>query len=190
MSNNPYQAPSTYVDAPIAEIVDERKLPNNGRVLLKWLVICVVSAAPSFVWGATIGDLRLEAIVGMLMGILTFTFAYTFFELTPFAQRWLRDPFIKRTAKIGYGTRLGMSILFPIGLSMDMVVGMLALATSTTLFGQDSIAPTRIGEAATGPSFLWFFATTIVQGIYLNIILFVYMLVVYALVRAFSKPKV
>ena len=190
MSNNPYQAPSTYADAPTAELVEEIKPLNVGAVLFKWLVICAVSAGPSFFWGIMIGKQQLNAAIGMILGVLTFAAVYTVFECRPFVQRLLRNRLIKRTAKIGYGTRIGVSIIFPVGLYMDMIVGLGAMSTVEALTSKEN--PLDGGDVGRGPptTVFWFFITTLFQGVYLNIILFVYMLLVYALVRLFSRPTV
>ena len=182
MSNNPYQAPSTYTGAPTAELVEEIKPPNVGLISFKWLLICVVSAGPSFFWGLAIGEQQWSAVLGMILGVLTFTVAYIVFECLPFTQRIMRDRHLKLAAQIGYGTRMGISILFPIGLSIDMLVGLAAIGTAQAVTGQ--VAETQ------STSVLWFYGTTLLQGVYLNIILFVYMLFVYALVRLFSRPTV
>ena len=188
MSNNPYQAPSTIADTPIAETVDEIEKPNVGSVSLKWLVICAISAAPSFFWGFLVGEQPFQAATGMILGVLTFVVGYTIFECQPFAQRLLRDRHVKRTAKIGYGTRIGISIIFPIALYLDLIVGLFAISTMSFFTGVDELGLRNLQDASNEPSVLWFFATTVVQGIYLNIILFGYMIFVYVLVRLFSRP--
>ena len=188
MSNNPYQAPSTYADAPTAELVEEIKPLNVGAVLFKWLVICAVSAGPSFFWGVMIGRQQLNAAIGMILGVLTFAAVYTVFECRPFVQRLLRNRLIKRTAKIGYGTRIAISIIFPVGLYLDMIVGFGAMMTVEALVSKAN--PLDGGGGGPPASVSWFFITTLFQGFYLNIVLFVYMLCVYVLVQLFSRPAV
>lgn len=180
-SENPYQAPTSSGSIATAIELEPDKPVQVGKVFLKWLVICVISAAPSFFWGFLIGQQTISSVVGMLAGILTFVVGYATIECRPFAQRWLRNRLIRRTAKIGYGTRLGMSIIFPVGMYLDMITGMIAIAT-TQGFDDNGMGNEQM-------PLLWFYLTTIVQGIYLNIVLFVYMLVAYAFVRLFSKPE-
>ena len=52
----------------------------------------------------------------MLCGIAVFILVYTILECTQVYHRVMRQPFVYRTVLIGYGTRVVISILFPIGL--------------------------------------------------------------------------
>ena len=169
-----------------ADVTLER--PKPIRVFLKWLLVCSVSAAPSFFWGTIIHEIELVAILGMFAGIIVFIVGYTFLELTPYIQRLMQDNAIRRTAKIGYGTRIAISVIFPIGLYLDLVVGMLSLGITSTILpnsivvGQENIEPTA-------ELFLGTMSTTIVQGVLINMILGVYMLIVFAIVRAIHSRR-
>jgi hypothetical protein len=86
----------------------------------------------------------------------------------------LQQPFVRRTVKIGYGARIVISVVFPIGLAADLYPGMLSLMVTEELFGNSK------GFART-------YATTLVQGVLLNTILSGFMGVVYGFQRAILK---
>lgn len=124
----------------------------------------------------------------MLLGIFTFVLVYTFVECHPAVQRKLKsDPALRLATKIGYGTRVGISILFPIGIGVDIWVGMLAVTITGwggARFGRSSKVSNFWAE-----EFFSFYITTIVQGILLNLILLGYLLVVYAIIVATGRYR-
>ena len=89
---------------------------------------------------------------------------------------------VRLAARIGYGTRLGISILFPIGLYLDVIVGMFSIMLMSNL------DPAAI-EGDAPASFGWYFATTLVQGVFLNVILLIYLLVVYGICYLVMRKK-
>ena len=72
--------------------------------------------------------------------------------------------------------RLGLSVLFPLGMGADLFPGMLAVETVKSYLGLDP------------HSFEGTLATTVVQGTFLNVILAVFMYQVYWFQRLFMKP--
>ena len=141
-----------------------------------WTLICGVSAAPSLLWGWGLHP-KPEQVFAMLLGILIFIVGYTLVTGIPFVQRLKRRQHVRTTLKVGYGTRLGMSIIFPVGLYIDMIPGILATALVENLMDIESFGGVLL--------------TTLVQGALLNVLLSLYMLLVYGLVRLFSrKPDV
>ena len=135
-----------------------------------WAVVCVVSAAPSFMW-ASQGFHR----GAMAVGVVLFILAYTALTSTATFERFHDRPFVRRTLYIGYGARLTASVLFPLGMGLDMFPGMLSLA----------LVKRTLGDPHTFDGTL---ATTIVQGTILNILLTLFMLVVYAVQARFMQP--
>jgi hypothetical protein len=78
-----------------------------------------------------------------------------------------------------------VSIVFPIGLALDMFVGMLSvgLVASATTTAEPTLFEAGDGH---GASFLLVFATTILQGLFLNLLLCGYMILIYATQRLFA----
>ena len=117
----------------------------------------------------------------MLAGILVFIGIYTVAECSPLYQRVSNRPHMRRTLIVGYGTRMAISIIFPIGLMVDMFTGVLAVAVvQETLFQTDGVQDALV---------LAVFLTTLVQGLLLNLILMAYMLVVFAAQWLWSKRR-
>ena len=140
------------------------------RRLLLWTLVCVVSAAPSFMWASH--EFERSA---MVVGVALFILAYTVLTSTAAFERFHNRPFIRRTLYIGYGVRLGLSALFPLGMGVDMMPGMLSV----------NVVEGVLGNAR---DFAGTLATTVVQGTLLNVILFFFMAAVYAVQRAFMRP--
>lgn len=142
-----------------------------SRFLL-WTVVCSLSAGPSFIFAHRKFDE-----LGMLAGIACFIFVYTVVSGSFRIERFLRDPFAKRTIKIGYVSRIVLSFLFfvpPLSI-LDLYPGMLAIQITKRLpFDQHGFQGT--------------FITTMIQGVFLNILLFLFMAVVYGVQWAFLKP--
>ena len=141
------------------------------RRFLLWAAICCVSAAPSFAWAHE--EFHRGA---MVLGVALFTIAYTVFTSTERFERFHRRPFVRRTLYIGYGARMAASIVFPLGVGMDLLPGMLSVNLVQQGAGLD---PHTFGGTL---------LTTIVQGTLLNVLLGLFMLFVYFVQRATMKP--
>lgn len=143
-----------------------------GRRLLVWTAVCSIAAAPSFIWAAREYDWA-----GMVCGVICFIIAYTIASGTATAQDWRVRPFVRTTLYIGYITRLTISVIYPLGLGADLLPGTLSIAFVEALLGIDhGFAPTLL--------------ITLVQGTLLNLILAVYMLLIYGIQKLFRKPPI
>ncbi len=167
------------------------------KIYLKWTLICVVSAAPSFVLGLVLDGAKFSAIAGMVTGVLVFVFAYTVVEHHPFIRKRMKLLAYRRTAWIGYGTRIAISIIFPIGFYLDLIVGMFTVSVCGWFFRLAGM-PEITGSGPADGSFVTHFIMTVVQGFCLNVILFGYLGIVFAIVflstggidgRAELKPQ-
>ena len=118
--------------------------------------------------------------MGMICGILVFVLAYTVVECTHYYQQIVTRPHIHRTVLIGYGTRILISIIFPVGLAVDMMTGVLSVAIIQNVSPAHSI---DLPESGAAVSAFAVFLTTVVQGILLNVMLFAYMILVYGVHR-------
>ena len=189
---NPFQAPM--VETPVRPIFVDAELKPKSlvRVAVKWTLICAISAAPSFVvamW-ATGSDAPVSAAAGMLMAIFLFICAYTYAEMTPFFRRLMLDPRKKRAAKITYGIRVGVSIVFPVGIYLDFMIGILSVGLMSGLLG-DGATPINRGQSFS-PLMVagWHFITTIVDGLIMNFVVFGLMLIVFGIcVLAMQRPQ-
>ena len=181
---NPYEAPKTHLE--LAEeyrnepLMLKRKPLSFGATALTWFVICSVSAVPSFVVGMEVSEGQIAA---MLMGILLFAVGYTFLDYQTRFTKMRQSRFMLILLRVVYGTRLFISVVFPIGMVVDIFPGALATAITQSLFGQD--AP----EYFLGAMF-----TTLLQGVFLNAVMAVYgslvACVLLLLIPAISSLKV
>ena len=131
-----------------------------------WTVVCSISAAPSFIWAWS--DYNHLA---MLTGIVCFICLLTATTSTQRFLRFRKQPFIRRTLYIGYGFRVFISIVFPLGVGADMIPGIV------------SINIVEHGLGISGPSYLGTLLITLIQGTFLNCAVFVLMLITYGLQR-------
>lgn len=138
-----------------------------------WSTICIVSAVPSFFFGAMAYE-EPDHIIAMLAGILLFIMLYTWVTGADWFQRFRRRLFVDRTLKIGFGTRIFLSIAFPIGMYPDILCGTISILLVAGDYRRVAFASQV-------------FLITIVQGLILNIVLSIYMLVVWCVQRLFMK---
>lgn len=141
------------------------------RRLVLWTIVCVVSAVPSFMWASQEFDRR-----AMTVGVALFILAYTALTSTAAFDRFHARPFVRRTLYIGYGARLAVSLVFPLGMGLDMLPGMLSVSLVEGLLGNQQ------------RTFAGTLATTIVQGTLLNILLTIFMAAVYGTQKRFMQP--
>jgi hypothetical protein len=150
-------------------------MPLLPRFIM-WSLICGLSAAPSFFMGYGLFSHPWH-VAAMATGVLAFVVAYTWVTGTQWFANLKQGPFVRTTLYIGYGARLALSIFYPIGLIVDGLCG--ALSTQIVIGGISGriqhVSPPEV------------FATTIVQGIILNILLVIFLLLVYSAQRLFRK---
>ncbi len=192
---NPYQSTSIHLDPPAEAapvLVQPGPRPNFWWLLSKWGFVCTLSALPSFFWGCSISALDGMKIAAMCSGIAVFSIAYACVESLARVREFMSDVRIRRTARVGYGTRIAISLIFPVGATLDLFVGIMSTAIGETLV-PGSLEYDLLAEATTQAMrlyvFFGYFITTIIQGILLNIVLFAYMAIVAAIVFAFSNTS-
>lgn len=164
---------------------DPDRPPSYGRAFVKWSLVCIVSAAPSFFWGCITVGVGVEQIVAMSLGIATFILGYTFLEMRPFMHRFLKMPFVRVIAKVGYGTRIIISVAFPVGMGIDLSVGIISTGITDAVLQTTMVR--GFDQDGFSAGFLPVYMNTIVQGILLNFILLAYMSVIWLIVWLFDK---
>lgn len=185
---NPYAPPVGDVGLARQEVESADPLQPEGRrswlgSLAIWSLVCVVSAIPSFVWG--LGTIASTAAVAMLLGVVIFIVGYVFADQCTQQARWRRNRSLRTALKIGYITRLTISIIFPVGGFLDMVCGLFSVSIV------DFASSIMIGGSATSgmPSagFGQVLATTLVQGVVLNVVLAAYVLLVFGIMLVANR---
>ena len=174
---NPYTSPSVDVVARVAELPP----PIFHRALLRWMLICAVCAAPSFYFGLMFGTdaVRISA---MLTGILLYVITYACAEVYWARPYLVRYPQLRRTVRIGYGSRVAISIFFPLAFVLDVPAGMISVGAVRLLPGIGVHLDTMDRTALGGPAaFVAILLTTLVQGALMHVLLFGYMAIVHTI---------
>ncbi len=145
---------------------------DHLRHLGLWTIVCSISAVPSFMLAYEEYD-----IAAMIVGIACFIALLTLITGTSAFARFRRRAFVRPTLYAGYGLRIGMSVIMPFGVLLDMFPGVISIGLVEAL-------------DLRGESFIGTLLITLVQGTLLNIILAVVMLIIYALQRMFRTPPI
>ncbi len=179
---NPFAPPSSAAVSPLPEVSISASMRSRSwpLSLAIWTLVCVLSAAPSFYWG--FGTIAQNQMAAMSLGIAIFIAAYTLADQLTQRQAWRQLRAISLTLKIGYVTRIMISLIFPIGMAIDVFCGLFSVGIvqglMPFLFASNDQA-SRYTEQA---GFLGTLLVTLVQGIVLNLLLFSYMAVVLGVV--------
>ncbi|MDG2221539.1 MAG: hypothetical protein P8L85_09175 [Rubripirellula sp.] len=169
---NPYTpAVETPQDDSLDSAAEETPLLSLPRTAARWFTVCGISALPSFFLGFLMTE---GQVYGMLLGILTFAVGYTLidFKTAPLPIR--QKKMVRLILRIVYGTRIALTVIFPIGVSIDMFCG--AFSLNLVAFVANSFE--AVGSAGSEMTFGMSFVTTLVQGFTLNAVLLLYGLVV------------
>lgn len=166
--------------------------PVTPTLVLKrfflWLLICSVSAAPSFV----LADSEHANRAGMAAEVMLFVLGYTWWTSTPRFQHFYERRGIRPTLRFGYGLRLLLSVLLALQvfsndggspfLMVDFFFGIISVHLGATLVDQASGAAMR--------SFHGALLITCIQGALLNLAIFIVMVLYYgAMGYARSEPR-
>ncbi len=182
MKTNPYSPPTCVDSIELEPVVVSIEItwPRVAKSFARWSVICAISAIPSF-WGGLATGSSVVHIAAMLLGIFLFVCGYTCADFLFIRRAVLANRQLKRALRIGYGTRLVASIIVPLGLMIDLWFGLLSLS----IVGFFSGPVHQLGRQPTHELGVKLFsavlATTLVQGVLLNIVLAGYMAIVYAI---------
>ena len=153
---------------------DFRSTKHIAKRGVMWFAICMVSGAPSLVWGTGFEFNH----IAMILGIVMFALGMTVISSTDYFYRFSRKQFMRRTLYISYGVRLGLSVLFPLGAIIDMWPGLLSLGIAERLFN-------IVDESA----FISTLVITIIQGTLLNVLLSIFIVIVWGIQRRGVTPK-
>lgn len=118
--------------------------------------------------------------MGMSSAIILFIVGYSIVETQPVVRRLMQDPRKRLAARITYGIRMAISIIFPIGLGIDMFIGLASIMLVSPFFQSQA----GFGEDG---SFLMHFVTTIVDGILMNILVLLVMAPIFGLCVLFYR---
>lgn len=145
--------------------------PSPGRIGVRWFLVCSISAAPSFFLGAQASRGQFAA---MAVGVFIFIVGYTILDYKTALTRIRQNRLVSITLRVVYLTRIFITVVFPIGMMVDLSCGFLSVGSTEAIFGTNAI------QTFSGALF-----TTLVQGLILNIVLAIYGLLVVGVVMLF-----
>ena len=180
MSENPFQSPVLVDESEPVIAADGALPPITTRLILKttwrWVLICSVSAIPSFMLGFMVTNASVAGTCAMCVGILLFASGYSLFDLH-LLRRWCyNSPSFHRALRIALGFRMTASVIFPFGAMIDMYPGFGAVAIFNA-FGNIG------GGGAGNVSFPVVIGITLVQGLFMNLLLYAFVLLVFTIIR-------
>jgi len=162
----------------------EANFPSMPRTVLRWSVVCGIAAAPSFVMGLAVTQ---GQALGMLLAIVTFICLYVAADLI--SRHWpiRRNVVVRRTLVFVYVTRIVISVIFPVGMYIDIVTGscMMFILEITANGGQQ---PDQLfnGEIAS----VWLtYRMTFVHAVLMNILLSIFGLLSFPFVTLYTKLR-
>ena len=179
---NPYAPPASAAPQSVGK--DATPLKPGGVIvpLLRWSLICILSAGPSFYVGLMLGQ-SAERVAGMIVGILLFIIAYTYADIAFLHRKTRESRRLRLALRIGYGIRMGLIVLPPAAAVIDIPAGLLSVGLVNVLPVVGSAIEAGRGEpSSVGAAFLATLLATIIQGVLLNVVLGVFTLGVYALI--------
>ncbi len=190
-AENPFAPPEPATEPPPpsdAKTAAEKHAPRTPAVSLAvWTCVCVVSAAPSFFWG--LGTVAKEQYLAMILGVCVFIALYTWVDQFTQLQAWRRVFPVPLTLKIGYITRLLLSVVFPIGAGLDLICGLMSVGIVESILPTIRSHPGGAADMEGEVGFLGAFIITLVQGITLNFVLLCYMSVVFGILATFKSRQ-
>ena len=195
---NPYASPLVAAEAAIPDFDPDSEIRefHFGKSLIKWLLVCGIAGAPSFFIAFSLGDQYVVQATAMVLGILTFVAFYVYLESREWTRRKLMDRSLRISVRVGYITRVVISILFPVAMFPDMFCGIISVSFTSAIFGHEFGPGMQYVNEPQALSSLfilaWFYFTTLVQGVILNLVLGAYTLIVYGialLIRSFTRAN-
>lgn len=132
------------------------------------VLFCCCGALPSILWSMDFD------LAGRLAGIGVFAAAYAIVPHTlTFKALWSKRR-MRLAIQIGYGVRTGISLGFPVGMMIDLMPGLWSMSIT-------GMKPTAAASA-----FELVFATTLLQGAFLHMILGCFIGIVYGVMAWFN----
>lgn len=173
---NPYAPTAEVSETPGDFAANDLPSRSRSRVFGRWTLVCGLAAAPSFVMGFMLTG---GQVLGMLLGVLIFIVLYTWADLRTASSAWRQKHVVRRTLVTTYSIRMLMTVIFPVGAYVDTISGFFAAATIGAVSGT-AVQPDEFGFGLT-------LLTTLVQGCYLNAILFVVGLALLPIIMGMTK---
>lgn len=174
---NPYEA-AVIAPSPPSDDGKEARAFVWWKSTLVWLIVCWISAAPSFF--IAIGVINVERWPAMIAGVMTFVAGYIVADNRTFHWAFRQRKPVRYALITTYVIRILISVIFPIAMFVDMFCGMVS---SMVLYPIGLDAPKH--DLSLGAVYLW----TIAQGVVLNLVLGGVWAVLFALFALIIGPN-
>ena len=125
----------------------------------------------------------------MCLGVAIFVLLYTWGDQLTQRQAWRQFGPTRLALKIGYGTRLLMSLAFPLGLGLDLICGLMSVGLVQSLWPELVEHPGGAADLEGHVRFVGALLITLVQGVVLNVALLGYMTIVLGIIMAVHSWK-
>ena len=157
--DNPYQATAISRAVDVDDVQEERPFVW-WRSILVWMIVCWISAAPSFFIALSV--VNVQSWPALVAGVMTFVVAYIGADYQSSTWRFRQRKPVRYALITTYVIRILMSVIFPIALFVDLWCG---IVSSVVLYpmGFDGTKT----DLSPGAVYLW----TVAQGLVLNMVL-------------------
>jgi hypothetical protein len=173
---NPYEAVA--IAPPIrSEDSQEERVFVWWKSILVWMLVCWISAAPSF-FIAT-GIVNVQRWPALVAGVLTFVAGYIFADYRTSRWKFRQRKPVRYALITTYVIRMVISVIFPIAFIVDMMCGMVS---SIVLYPIGLDVPKH--DLSIGAVYLW----TVAQGAVLNVVLGIVWAVLFAIFALAMGP--
>lgn len=153
--------------------------------VIRWTLVCVIAALPSFFLGL---DFTRGRYLGMIAGIATFITLYVAADLCTRFWPIRRKLAIRRTLVFVYVSRLVVSVIFPVGLFVDLMTGavMLSFTEDTREVFATAITQSPINVFA---AFWATYRMTVIQATLMNIVLTLWGLLAFPFIHFWTNKR-
>ncbi len=180
-TTNPFEAPQAAIELAVEPATTQSTWRARLLCFVLWLIVCGISAVPSFLLaiGMTQHPLRIPAMIG---GILAWTLIYALADWNYLRQLRQNSRVFHRAMVTGFGIRVLISILLPVGCAADVIPGMISVSLVSAVFSMGS-------EPFQLQSLPAVFFTTVLQGALLNVLVWMLVLLIASILLLFSRRR-
>lgn len=137
------------------------------RRLILWTLFSLLCAVPSVLIAGIAGF----NVYAMILCLILCGACYAIVSRTAWFQQFKEKPFVAKTLKIGYVTRVIICVVFPAGMFVDILVGLC------------SVSPIGFNPTARGPFNVGFAPTLLVSIIHTLLLHFTFCIYMYVIYR-------
>jgi hypothetical protein len=194
-SDKSSQARNPYRPSPEIVPVSDNETPQSppqglprislAWTVIRWSLVCGIAALPSFFLGL---DFTRGRYLGMIGGIATFISLYVATDLCTRFWPIRRKLVVRRTLVFVYVSRIVVSVVFPVGLFVDLMTG--AVMLSFTEDTREIFAPVTTQSPINELAAFWVtYRMTVIQATLMNIVLAVWGLLTFPFIHLWTKKR-